>query len=168
MQVILGVIVKPFGLKGEVKVHSNTSFAKKRYKKGNEVILYSPITKKSETIKIASYRENKGMDIISFLNHDSIESIEKYIGYQILIEKPENDLRKNEFYYADLYNCKIIYNDEIIGEVYDMFDSGSQVTLRIKREDKKDLLYPFVDRFIEKVDVENKQIIIKPLTGMID
>ena len=49
-----------------------------------------------------------------------------------------------------------------------MFDSGSQVTLRIKREEKKDLLYPFVDRFIEKVDVENKQIIIKPLTGMID
>ena len=38
MQVILGVIVKPFGLKGEVKVHSNTSFAKKRYKKGNEVV----------------------------------------------------------------------------------------------------------------------------------
>lgn len=168
MQVILGVIVKPFGLKGEVKVHSNTSFAKKRYKKGNEVILYSPINKQSEVLVIASYKENKGMDIISFLNHNTIESIEKYVGYQILIEKPENDLRKDEYYYADLYNCKIVYDGQTIGEVYDMFDSGSQVTLRIKREGKKDLLYPFVDKFIEKVDVENKQIIIKPLIGMID
>ena len=49
-----------------------------------------------------------------------------------------------------------------------MFDSGSHLILRIKRENKKDLLYPFVDKFIEKVDVENKKIYLNPITGMID
>ena len=49
-----------------------------------------------------------------------------------------------------------------------MFDSGSHLILRIKREDKKDLLYPFVEKFIEKVDVENKKIYLSPIKGMID
>lgn len=168
MQVILGTIVKTLGLKGEVKVHSNTSFAAKRYKKGNEITLYSPINKNSEIVKIASYRQYNSMDIVSFINLDSIEKVQKYIGYQIIIEKPTDNLSKNEYYYVDLYNCDIVYDNEKIGLVYDMFDSGSQVTLRIKRDNKKDLLYPFVDKFIESVDIENKTIVIKPIVGMLD
>ena len=54
MEVILGTIVTTFGIKGEVKVHSNTDFAKSRYKVGNEVILYSPINQKREVLKISS------------------------------------------------------------------------------------------------------------------
>ena len=38
----------------------------------------------------------------------------------------------------------------------------------MKLEDKKDLLYPFVEKFIEKVDVENKKIYLSPIKGMID
>ena len=35
MAVILGTVVSTFGIKGEVKIHSNTDFAKVRYKKNN-------------------------------------------------------------------------------------------------------------------------------------
>ena len=48
-----------------------------------------------------------------------------------------------------------------------MFDSGAHLTLRIKREDQKDILYPFVDRFILSIDTENKRIDINPIAGMI-
>ena len=73
---------------------------------------------------------------------------------------------------GNYYKSKIIdlikYDNEKIGNVIDMFDSGSHLILRIKRDEKKDLLYPFVDRFIEKVDIENKQIHLNPIPGMID
>ena len=48
-----------------------------------------------------------------------------------------------------------------------MFDSGAHLTLRIKREEQKDILYPFVDKFISSIDVENKRIDINPINGMI-
>ena len=38
---LLGKISKPHGLKGEVKIFSNTDFAKLRYQKGNVVFLLS-------------------------------------------------------------------------------------------------------------------------------
>ena len=35
MNVILGIVVGSFGIKGDIKVKSCTDFASKRYKKGN-------------------------------------------------------------------------------------------------------------------------------------
>ena len=168
MEVILGIMTNTFGIKGEVKVHSNTSFAKKRYKKGNEVVLFNPISKERITLTINSYKESKGMDIISFVGLNTPEKVIKYKSYQILIEKPQDKLEKDHYYYADLLNCNVIYQDRLIGQVIDLFENGVNLTLRIKRENQKDLLYPFIARFVEKVDIENKNIYLNPIEGMID
>lgn len=167
MEVILGTIVNTFGIKGEVKVYSNTDFAKKRYKKGNTVILVNPINKTKEEKVIASYKQSKGMDIVSFEGIDNPDVAIKYKGYQILVEKNKEKLEKGVYHYADIYNCDVYHNDVLIGKVIDMFDSGAHLTLRIKREDQKDILYPFVDRFILSIDTENKRIDINPIAGMI-
>ena len=159
MQVILGTIVGVFGIKGEVKVKSNTDFGIIRFKKGNKV----------EEKTIISHKEStKGLDIILFEGIDNPEMAQKYIGYEILLEKQDEELLEGYYHYADIWKCDVYYNDELIGDVIDMFDSGSHLILRIKREDKKDLLYPFVEKFIEKVDVENKKIYLSPIKGMID
>ncbi len=169
MQVILGTIVGVFGIKGEVKVKSNTDFGVIRFKKGNKVELCSKIGNKVEEKTIISHKEStKGLDIILFEGIDNPEMAQKYIGYEILLEKQDEELLEGYYHYADIWKCDVYYNDELIGNVIDMFDSGSHLILRIKREDKKDLLYPFVEKFIEKVDVENKKIYLSPIKGMID
>ena len=168
MEVILGTIVTTFGIKGEVKVHSNTDFAKTRYKVGNEVILYSPITQKKETLKISSHKQSKGMDIISFENLTNPDMVLKYIGYKILADKIDESLGKDVYHYADIYNCNAIYEGNIIGKVVDIINSSSHLTLRIKREDKKDILYPFIERFITSIDIEKKEIVLNPIKGMLD
>ena len=168
MEVILGTIVTTFGIKGEVKVHSNTDFAKSRYKVGNEVILYSPINQKREVLKISSYKQSKGMDIISFENLNNPDMVLKYVGYKILVDKKDENLGKDVYHYADIYNCKAIYENSVIGEVVDIINSSSHLTLRIKRENKKDILYPFIERFISSIYIEKKEIVLNPIKGMID
>lgn len=169
MQVILGTIVGVFGIKGEVKVKSNTDFALVRFKKGNEVLLFSPFTKKEEKMVISSHKESpKGLEILSFVGLTNPEDASKYVGYQILLEKEDEELLEGYYHYADIWQCDVYLNDSLVGKVIDMFDSGSNLILRIKRENKKDLLYPFVDKFISKIDVANKQIYLNPIPGMID
>ena len=168
MEVILGTIVATFGIKGEVKVHSNTDFAKHRYKKGNKVIVCSPINGSKEELVISSYKQSRGLDIISFENLTNPDMVIKYKGYKILVEKQDEYLGKDVYHYADIFNCEVYHDNEKVGVVIDMFDSGSHLTLRIKREGKKDVLYPFVDKFISIVDVNNKRIDINPIKGMID
>ena len=169
MEVIIGVIVGVFGVHGEVKIKSNTDFAKKRYQRGNKIILFSPIKKTKVEVEVNTHKtSNNGLDILSFSQITTVEEAQEYIGYQLLIEKPQDDLKEDMFYYADLWNCEVWCNDQLIGSVNDLFDSGAHIILRIKRNNKKDLLYPFVSRFIEKVDIENKRIILKPIEGMIE
>lgn len=168
MEIILGTIVATFGIKGEVKIHSNTDFAAYRYQKGNNIILYSPIKKTSETFEVVSHKVAKNVDVVLFKGIDNPNMASKYIGYHVLIEKPENEFEDGIYHYADLWHCQVIYEDQIIGEVIDLINSVSQITLRIKRKDKKDLLYPFIDKFISMVDIENKKIYINPIPGMLE
>lgn len=167
MEVIIGTIVNTFGIKGEVKVYSNTDFAKQRYKKGNKVILFNPINKVKEEKIVSSYKQSKGMDIVSFEGIDNPDVAIKYKGYQILVEKRKENLGKDVYHYADIFNCEVYHNDNLIGVVIDMFDSGAHLTLRIKREEAKDILYPFVDKFISSIDISSKRIDINPIEGMI-
>lgn len=168
MAVILGTVVSTFGIKGEVKIHSNTDFAKVRYQKNNKVILYSPIKKVEEEFTILSYRAHKNVDIVLLSGITTPEDAQKYIGYQVLINRDQSELDDGYYHYEDLYLCDVYYLDNKIGQVIDMINQTSQITLRVKREGKKDLLYPFVDRFIESIDVSNKKIVIKPIEGMMD
>ena len=168
MAVILGTVVATFGIKGEVKIHSNTDFAAYRYKKGNKVILHSPIKNTDEEFKILSHRTNKNVDIVLFDGIINPDMAQKYVGYQVLIEREQNELEEGVYHYEDLYLSDVYYLDNKIGQVIDMINSTSHVTLRIKREGKKDLLYPFVDRFIESIDVKEKRINISPIEGMLD
>ena len=168
MAVILGTVVATFGIKGEVKIHSNTDFAAYRYKKGNKVILHSPIKNTNEEMKIISHRTNKNVDIVLLEGITNPDMAQKYIGYQVLIERDRSELDDGYYHYEDLYLSDVYYLDNKIGKVIDMINSTSHVTLRIKRDNKKDLLYPFVERFIKSVDVENKRIELNPIEGMID
>ncbi len=168
MNVILGIVVGSFGIKGDVRVKSCTDFATKRYKKGNVVKLVNPINQKEENFEILNYRKGKDVDILLLDKITNPEDALKYKGWQIVIEKPTDDLKENEYYFADLYNCKVFHNDILIGEVTDLINANSNLILRIKRDGKKDLLYPFVQRFIKTVDILNKKIDILPIEGMLD
>lgn len=168
MNVILGIVVGSFGIKGDVKVKSCTDFATKRYKKGNVVKLVNPINQKEENFEILNYRKGKDVDILLLDKITNPEDALKYKGWQIVIEKPTDDLKENEYYFVDLYNCKVFHNDILIGEVTDLINANSNLILRIKRDGKKDLLYPFVQRFIKTVDILNKKIDILPIEGMLD
>ena len=62
----------------------------------------------------------------------------------------------------------MFHNNVLIGEVIDLINANSSLILRIKRDGKKDLLYPFVQRFIKTIDILNKRIDILPIEGMLD
>ncbi len=168
-KLIIGTILKTQGLKGTVKVFSQTDFAPTRYKKGNTVYIE---TKSGEEIKVTvkDYYFYQGFDYVTFEEYPTIESIEPLLGSKIFANKEElPPLEEGSYYFCDLIGLDVI--DETrgnVGKVIEINDYVGRRSLRVLLKNKKEILIPYIGAFVKKVDLANKKIEVTLIDGMVE
>lgn len=164
----LGKITDAFGLDGTLKIYSTTNMGEKRYIKGATVYIFDIENNTYSPFKVLNYRHNGLFDFVKLENIDSIEVALSKKGQEILVEKNQNDLAKNEYFYSDLRGCKIIDKDgNNLGIVKEIEEFPAQITLRVSRKGKPDFFVPFIEVFVTKIDIENKEITINVMEGLL-
>lgn len=163
----IGVIVNTFGLKGEVKIKSFSDFDDERYQKNNEVLVF--YNNQYVSLKVNTYRINKGMNIVSFIDHNDINLIEKYKGCDLFVDRSKiKPLKKGEYYRFELIGLSVFdLDNNYLGEVIKVEDMGYNTNLRIEREDKTTFLVPNIKEFVRLVNLEDKKMYIKTLEGLV-
>jgi 16S rRNA processing protein RimM len=162
----IGVVVNTQGLKGTLKVKSFTDFKSERYKKGSPLhILYKdeyiPVT-------VSSFREQKGLDYITFAEYGDINQVEKYRGCDIFFDKDlASDLAEDEFYFTELIGLNVFVGDLQVGICEDVREYPQGEVIVVSRDNQTPLLIPFIKEFIEKVDKENKKIVVIEWDGLL-
>ena len=152
----IGQITKPHGVKGEVKVFSLTdsleefTTLKKVYIDGVER-------------KITSCKLQTDRAILKIEGIDSMDEAEKYRNKYLKIHREDaKELPEDSYYIADLIDCKVFDTEgEELGTVYDVIETGSNDVYWVKG--KKEVLIPALKDIVVKVDIENNEIIIKPV-----
>jgi len=157
---LVGKIVGTHGIKGELKVKSDTSFD--RFKKGSKLYI-----EKQEEIIINSHRQHKGMELITINNLTNINDVLCYVGKDLYVPHNREELEEGEFYYEDLigldcYDSK----DNLIGTVIDLQEVPQGLILEIKSKTKT-ILVPFVDEFIVDIDLDNNKLSINEIEGLL-
>jgi len=156
-------IGKTVGLKGQLKLHIDTDFPE-QFKK-NSIF----ITNKKQTLTIESFNQNN--KIVKFIGINSIEDAQKYINSQLISSQEDTIknciLKEKQFFWFDLLECKIIENDILLGTIVDIhrypiddyFEIKTNIQLIQKNEKlSKTFLLPYTDKYIQNVDISNKQI----------
>lgn len=153
-----GKIVGVFGLKGELKVISDSTT--NRFFKGSELYLGRNI-KNLTKVTISSARIHKGMYMVTINELYDINLVEKYVNQIFYIDRDEmDDLEENEYYFDDLIGLKIIDgNNNEYGEVVDVLDLPSSAVIEIKLKNDKKIMIPFVGVYIN--DVTKEYILIE-------
>ena len=166
---LLGIVIDSFSLDGTMKILSKTDFAKRRYKKGNTVFLYSSKTKERIPLTVVKFRSNGQFDFVQFEEVDNPELAQSYKGYELQVEKDYKDMDKDTYYYVDLVGCEVLDDKgEVLGKVSLVEEFPAQLTLRVNRTgNQPDFLVPFVKAFIKNVDIKKKQIIINVIGGLL-
>ena len=163
----VGQVVRTIGLKGEVKVYPSTHFRETRFKKGARVFLLNDNNEIERELTIKLHRTNGDCDNLIFEEISSIEEAEKINKKYLFVEKNPGILGKNEYFFSDLVGMKVDFdNGQSIGVVKAVEEFTSYATLRVKTEGK-DVLIPFVKAFIKSVSLEEKQIIINFIEGLL-
>lgn len=161
----VGKIVTTHGIKGEVKVKVETD-DNSRFDKGSKLYLGMDEKHINTEIIVDNARYQKEMILLSFNNNKDINEVQKYVGMSLYVDIDE--VREDgEIYYDDLIDCKVIVNNEVIGIVTDVMEVPQGEILRVKKQNGKTALIPYVDEFIENVDINKKEIVVNPIEGLL-
>ena len=162
---LVGKIITTHGIKGEVKVKVETD-DDSRFNDGNTLYVGLSDENITEKITIDNARYQKDMILLSFNNITNINEVLKYVGMNLYVDIDEVRV-DGEIYYDDLIDCTVFVDGKEIGKVIDVIEVPQGEILRIKLNSNKTKLVPYVDEFIEEVDIENKKIIINPIEGLL-
>ena len=160
----VGKIIGTHGIKGELKVKSDTSFD--RFNVGN--VLYIKIDENDyKKIVINSHRVHQGCDLITINNMFDINLVECFVGKEVYVKEHNREKDNVNLYYEDLIGCKAINEKGIeLGEVKDLIEVPKGILLEIINGKKRSLV-PYVKELVPNVDIKKKIITIHEIEGLI-
>ena len=83
--------------------------------------------------------------------------------------KDATPLKEGEHYIADLVGLNVLTEEgEPLGIVENIFPTGANQVMEVKRLDRKNLLIPYIKQFIIEVNLEMRTIKVRLIDGLLD
>ncbi len=151
-RVILGKIAGVYGVRGWVKVFSET-------KPKENIFSYKPwqinLNGQWQSVKVIEGRP-QGKGLVAHLeSYDDRELARQLVGAEIAVDKTQLPAAaEDEYYWADLVGLKVVTLSGVeLGQVDHLFETGANDVLVVTGE--RERLIPFVQgNYIHKVDLD--------------
>ena len=167
----VGRLLKAHGLKGAIKLELYTDSPNERFHKGAVLELQVPETSPwfGKTVTVSElkwFNTNAVLFLEGISDREGAESLIKAI---LLVEQPldVSPAEPDAWYDHQLIGLKVVRDGVEIGEISRVDHLPAQDLLAIKLSDREVLL-PFVGKFVPKVDVEAGLIEITPPGGLFE
>lgn len=158
-RIVIGIVAKPQGLKGEIKINPLTDDIN-RFKKLKKVFLNNV----SYDIENVSIRGN--FVVLKLKGLNSIEEVERFRQCNLEIDRTDAvELKENEYFMVDLIGSKLVAEDgTFLGTIkyFDKFGSAFVATVT-DAISNAEFMFPFLDEVLVKVDTENKIVVVNSL-----
>jgi len=165
----VGKIVNTHGIRGEVRVISQTDFPEERYRKGAGLTLFRE-NKEPLPLIVSGHRKHKNFDLLTFEGYPNINDVEPFRNGILKVTKDDLvDLAENEFYYHEIIGLEVVEEDgTIIGKVKEILSPGANDVWVVQRKGKKDALIPYIESVVHTIDLENGQVTVEIPEGLLD
>ena len=165
--ITVGRVRKPHGVRGEVVVDV-LSDVQGRFAAGSvvEVVLSSG---ERNRMQIDSARIRQGGAIVRFVGCESRDQAEGLRRAAVEIDRSQvPPAPEGAFYYFELIGCACVDEHEgELGRVARVLEDGGGLILEISSE-SRNLLVPFVDAYLKKVDIAARRIELTMPKGLIE
>ncbi|MCW8822037.1 MAG: ribosome maturation factor RimM [Sulfurovum sp.] len=167
---LIAQIGRTIGLWGDLKFNLHTDFPE-QFKVGK--------TYKSNhgDLTIADINFTRG--IVRFVGYEGIDSAKKLTNTKLFanIEQTKDncDLKEGQHFWFDVIGCVVKQDDEVLGLVEDIQRMADTDYLSVKTNDSlveaglsKNFLLPYIDRYVIKVDTEEKIVYTKDAKDILE
>ena len=164
MRIKIGKLVNFHGVRGEVKILSDSDFLDERFQAGKTVEIGGKV------LTIASYRTHKNFHLLKFEGVSNMNDIIHLKGKDVFIEDHSEELAldDNEYHVRDIVGLTVINLDDNteLGKISDVMFTGANDVWVIDGE--REYLIPYIEQVVKTVDFERGVVEITPLEGLLD
>lgn len=160
----IGKLLHAHGVHGEILMEVYTDFPE-RLVPG--VILY--LGAQGESLRLIKHRPHKNGLLMTFDGYTTPEAVSQ-LRNQFLYVKTDDrpPLENGVYYHHQLLNLHVTSDaGASIGVVSEIIETGASDVLVIRPEAGADVLIPMVDRFIQNIDLDNGEITVHLIPGML-
>ena len=161
-------IVNTHGIRGELKLVSQTDFPDLRFSRGSQLLLLGPAGEELP-VTVESGRPQKNVWLVKFHEFSDINVAEKVKGWEVKVSE-ENlaELEQGDFYYHEIIGCRVFTEEgEELGTVKEILSPGANDVWTVELPNGKELLLPYIDEVVLKVDVTDKRITVRLMEGLL-
>ena len=163
----IGVITRPHGVLGEMKVYPVTDDIK-RFKGMKEILMGPPEGQKGElsTVKVEGVRFQKNMVLLKLSGIESPEEARKLSQYQLYVKREDAiPLSDGEYYVSDLLGLSVLSEKgEKLGILKDVLKTAANDVYVVKGE--REILVPAVKEYVLSIDLPKGEMTVLFVEGM--
>lgn len=149
---IVGTVLKPQGIRGELKIKPYTDSAE-TFRKFSRVFL------DGEEYRVLSVRTGDGFVYLGLRGVPDRNAAELLRGKEVTVPRAEApELPEGSYYIADLLGCEIVADGETLGILKDITQAATDVYTM--SANGREILFPAAKGVVLEVDVGNRRIVV--------
>jgi len=171
--ITLAVVIKTQGRRGEVAVDLHTDVPD-RFRQEMRLWALGRDGQRRE-VTVEDLWPHKNFLVLKFQGLETISDAEALVGAELQLPRSERArLEPGWTYLSDLIGCTVFDGQRAIGEIEDVqFGAGEAPLLVVRGEAQKSgskLPYeiPFAEAFLEKLDLEHRQVRMRLPEGLLE
>lgn len=107
--------------------------------------------------------------LLKLKNFSTERELQVFLGREVFLEQKDlQPLEDNYFYIHDLLGCKVFCATKFLGVVKDVLSTPANNILELIDDNDKTRLIPFVLKFFDEINTEQKIIFVKENSGICD
>ncbi|MGD9531953.1 MAG: ribosome maturation factor RimM [Pseudonocardia sp.] len=167
---LVGVVARAHGLRGEVAVDVRTDSPDERFAPGARLDATRPGAP-AAVLTVASVRPHSGRLLVTFAEAPDRASAEALRGTRLTVDAtalpPPKD--PDEFHVHQLEGLRAeLVSGEVVGSVREVVHGPGGELLVLARPDLPDALVPFVRAIVPTVDLRGGRVLLDPPEGLLD
>ncbi len=172
LELLIGRIGKPHGIKGEVTVDVRTDEPELRFRPGAVLLTEPPRGSAftASTLTVVRTRTHQGVLLATFADFTNRNEAETARGTLLRVRVAPDETPKDpeEFYDHQLIGLSVVNLEGVeIGTLKAVTHGAAQDLLQIRTTDGRDALVPFVAALVPEVDVAAGRLVVADRPGLV-
>lgn len=167
---VVGKVLRPHGVRGELRVKLLTNYPD-RFRNLEHVVIGNdpeddPHTVTYEVERARLHRQHGILKLADIDERDAAEALRDQLVMVLLEDAVPLD--DDEYYFFQLVGLTMVTDEgETLGEVIEVLETGANEVYLVNGPRYGELLIPAIESVVKQIDLENQQIVITPLPGLL-